>query len=229
MLELETLKNFAAFLSKVLGPSTEVLLHDMHTERIVWISNGWISHREEGQLYDTEGIRMLAEEAKSHGNKYMQVGYKSTLYLKGLATETGGRSLRSSNLFIYDDDDALRYVICVNSDISAVEQFQISVQNLLDATGMNIAGAPVSHPEPAEDASIEALTMRVILDEIERAKPFSTDSKEAKLKILKRLNDKGVFEVRYIIPKVCELLDIAQATLYKYLKEIKNTENTPEL
>lgn len=229
MLELDNLKNFALFLSKVLGASTEVLLHDIHTGRIVWINNGWISNREEGQLYDTKGIIQLAEEAKNNGNKHMQVGYKSTLYLKGLATDTGGRSLRSSNLFIYDDDDELRYVICVNTDVSPVEQFQISVQNLLDVTGMNIVNAPVGYvPDIDRDANIESLTMHVILEEIERAKPFSTDSKEAKMQILKRLNDKGVFEVRYIIPKVCELLDIAQATLYKYLKEIKRAESEEE-
>ena len=42
------------------------------------------------------------------------------------------------------------------------------------------------------------------------------------MSILRRLDEKGVFEVRRAVPKVCELLGISQATLYKYLKEIKN-------
>ena len=81
--------------------------------------------------------------------------------------------------------------------------------------------APEASPR-REAQTIEDLTFSVIVSEIEQAKPFSLDSREAKMSILRRLDEKGVFEVRRAVPKVCELLGISQATLYKYLKEIKN-------
>ena len=52
-------------------------------------------------------------------------------------------------------------------------------------------------------------------------KPSALGSKEVKLRILRKLEEKGVFQLKDSVPQVCELLDISQATLYNYLREIR--------
>lgn len=52
-------------------------------------------------------------------------------------------------------------------------------------------------------------------------KPSALGSKEVKLRILRMLEEKGVFQLKDSVPQVCELLDISQATLYNYLREIR--------
>ena len=52
-------------------------------------------------------------------------------------------------------------------------------------------------------------------------KPSALGSKEVKLRILRKLEEKGVFQLKDSVPRVCELLDISQATLYNYLREIR--------
>ena len=105
-------------------------------------------------------------------------------------------------------------MLCVNQDISAY----VNLQQMLDAF---IGDRPaVAQVQPEQD-TLDDVVMKMILGEIARLKPADIDSKEAKLRLIKRLNDKGIFGSRGAVGTVCELLHIAQPTLYKYLQEIK--------
>ena len=48
--------------------------------------------------------------------------------------------------------------------------------------------------------------------------------KETKLRVLAALEQKGVFDVKDAVSLVCEQLSISQATLYNYLREIRNDQ-----
>lgn len=202
----EQLKSVADFFALVMGPQTEVVVHDLKAGRILHIVNGFITGRQAGALDGLSGMKLLAQRADRSTTPGMTVGYSST--------SKGARKLRCSNLFLRDEQGGLSYAICVNQDVSDLEALQRLVNSMACA-------APEASPR-REAQTIEDLTFSVIVSEIEQAKPFSLDSREAKMSILRRLDEKGVFEVRRAVPKVCELLGISQATLYKYLKEIKN-------
>ena len=45
------------------------------------------------------------------------------------------------------------------------------------------------------------------------------------MSIIKQLDEQGVFLVKDVIPQVCDLLSISQATFYNYLKEVKYEES----
>ena len=49
----------------------------------------------------------------------------------------------------------------------------------------------------------------------------NTPRLETERLILRKLEEKGVFQLKDSVPQVCELLDISQATLYNYLREIR--------
>lgn len=195
---------FCDFLTHVMGPQTEIVLHDK-AGTIIWIAQGHITGREVGQQDLLPAMEMVARQRAAEGFDYT-TGYKSF--------SRKGTPLRSSSLFFRDEDGRLDYVLCVNQDISAY----VNLQQMLDAF---IGDRPtVARVQPEQD-TLDDVVMKMILGEIARLKPADIDSKEAKLRLIKRLNDKGIFGARGAVGTVCELLHIAQPTLYKYLQEIK--------
>ena len=82
---------------------------------------------------------------------------------------------------------------------------------------------PCDSPEAmGSDLTIADYSKLVIADIIKTVgKPSALGSKEVKLRILRKLEEKGVFQLKDSVPQVCELLDISQATLYNYLREIR--------
>ena len=64
-----------------------------------------------------------------------------------------------------------------------------------------------------------ALVMSDIIKNV--GKPSTLGSKEIKLRIIRMLEEKGVFQLKDSVPQVCELLGISQATLYNYLREVR--------
>ena len=75
-----------------------------------------------------------------------------------------------------------------------------------------------------DNADIEEIMTSIILEEVKHADVYKIETKSAKMAVLIRLYNRGVFKVKQAIPKVCEVLDIAQPTLYKYLKQIEKEE-----
>ena len=158
-------------------------------------------------------IHIMHNSCKDSVPPGMLVGYHSK--------STSARSMRSSNLFFEDENKALRYVICVNQDVTRLMDMRNYCDIYLESG--SAAGVTVNEAAANADASnIESITMDVILTEIEKERPFSLDSKEAKMTILRRLNEKGVFDVKHATARVGELLAIPTPTLYKYIKEIKS-------
>ena len=195
---------FCDFLTHVMGPQTEVVLHNKEGV-IIWIAQGHSTGRAVGQQDLLPAMELVARQRAMEGFDYT-TGYKSFSRM--------GTPLRSSSLFFRDEAGKLDYVLCVNQDISAY----VDLQQVLDAfIGDRPAAAQV---QPDRD-SLDDVVMKMILGEISRMKPADIDSKEAKLRLIKRLNEKGIFGARGAVNTVCQLLHIAQPTLYKYLQEIK--------
>ena len=198
------LKNLCAFLSQTLGEDAEIVLHNQEG-RILWIAGGHITGREAGMLEQRASMELLARQAAAQGKDFC-TGYKSF--------SRQGKPLKSSSFFVRDETGALRYTLCINQDISAY----LNLQELL---GRFIGGIPLSQaPDPGRD-TLDDVLMKMILQEMERSKPFDMDSREEKLRLISRLNARGVFGARGATATVCELLHIAQPTLYKYLQELK--------
>ena len=196
---------FCDFLTHVMGPETEVVLHDKEGF-IIWIAQGHITGRAVGQQDLLPAMELVARQRALEGFDYT-TGYKSF--------SRKGTPLRSSSLFFRDDEGKLDYVLCVNQDISAY----VNLQQMLDAF---IGDRPaVAQVQPEQD-TLDDVVMKMILGEIARMKPADIDSKEAKLRLIARLNEKCIFCSRGAVATVCELLHIAQPTLYKYLQESKD-------
>lgn len=195
---------FCDFISHLMGPQTEVVLHD-RTGKILWITGGEITGRAAGQQEQPSAMEMIARQQAAEGSDFC-TGYKSF--------SRKGTPLRSSSLFFRDEKGALDYVLCVNQDISAY----VDLQEML---GAFIGDRPEVQQVQPDNDSLDDVVMKMILGEIARLKPSDLESREDKLRLIARLNEKGIFGARGAVGTVCELLHIAQPTLYKYLQELR--------
>ncbi len=110
--------------------------------------------------------------------------------------------------------------MCINQDISKFEEFSAILSAMIRINPL----CEQEDGDPQSENYIQKMTQQVILDAIGQAKPTSLDNKDAKIQILQKLEQRGVFAVKDAVPTVCQLLSISQATLYNYLREIRIRE-----
>ncbi|NCD07215.1 MAG: hypothetical protein EOL97_13960 [Spirochaetia bacterium] len=211
MISKEYLIIMCQFFSEILGPTSEVLLHDAKNGAIEWINEESISHRKIGDINATSILKLLNSKCENNNtNRIIGV----------LNTSETNTLIRTSNLMIRDDDGKLQYVICINQDITALANIQPFIQHMFSVKEKK----NIEFSDNNDNADIEEIMTSIILEEVKHADVYKLESKSAKMAVLIRLYNRGVFKVKQAIPKVCEVLDIAQPTLYKYLKQIEKEE-----
>lgn len=211
MISKDFLISMCQFISEILGPTSEVLLHNAKNGVIEWINDDAISHRNIGDVNAISILQLLNSKCEnSNTNRILGV----------LNTSETNTLIRTSNLMIRDDDGKLKYVICVNQDITGFAQIQPFLKHMFAEKEKK----NVEFNDSTNNADIEEIMTNIILEEVKHADVYKLETKAAKMAILVRLSNRGVFKVKQAIPKVCEILDIAQPTLYKYLKQIEKEE-----
>lgn len=193
------------------GKNCETVVHNKD-RAICYIENGHISNRNVGNVMDPQVFEYLDERARENDGIVVRLTRKPT-----------GEMLKSTTVFFYGPKGEYEAMLCFTFDLTAVNQ----ARNMLDAL-MDL--------EPFEDRESFSTNMNlvdythlVISDIIkEVGKPSTLGAKEIKLRILSKLDEKGVFLLKDSVPQVCDLLSISQATLYNYLREIRS-KNTPLL
>lgn len=208
MISQDLLISICRFLSEILGPSSEVLLHDAQSGSILWINENAISGRRAGEINTTSILSLLDSRCKKEHTDRL-VG--------SLNRSEANTLLRTSNLMIREQDK-LRYVICVNQDVTGFSNIQGILDHMLSTSSSKV------ETKLEQSTDIEDIMTNIILEEVKHLDVYQFEGKQAKLDVISRLDSRGVFKVKQAIPKVCELLDIAPPTLYKYLKQLGQQE-----
>ena len=179
-------------ISLSLGETCEAVVHD-GDHRIAYIANGHISGREQGQQMEESVFKYFEDETRANNGTVVR-----------LTRKNNGELHKSTTM------------LCFTVNLTALDQ----AKKMLDSL-MNVM--PFDSPEAmGSDLTIADYSKLVIADIIKTVgKPSALGSKEVKLRILRKLEEKGVFQLKDSVPQVCELLDISQATLYNYLREIR--------
>lgn len=196
---------FGEFISRIMGDDSEVVLHDA-SGKVIWIRNGHITGRKVGIQEQQTTMDLLAQHAANRSSNFIS-GYKSI--------SKQGNPLKSSSFFIRDELGKIKYILCVNQNISAYIELQEQLERFIGKI------PAMQAPDPSND-TLDDIVMKMILQEMEKSKPFDMESREEKIQLIARLNAKGIFAARGAVTTVCEMLHIAQPTLYKYLQELKN-------
>lgn len=201
--------NFTKGIAQLMGNETEVVLHDLKQQKIIYIENGYITGRTIDSPQDTKYINTIISLASKED---FLVGFSGT--------SKSGHPLRTSHFIFRDDNNSPIALLCINQDLTAL----INLRNQLNIL-INTKSPEEMNGFESNDNYIHAITKRVIYNEIERVKPSKISSKEVKLRIISALDQKGVFDVRDATTFICEELSISQATLYNYLREVRQTKS----
>lgn len=207
MSTLERLKVIAHGLAIQFGPSCEVLIHDLQGNldtSLVYIENGTITNRHVGDGPSHVVLDVLNYDDGSEG----RFGY--------LTKTKDGRILKSSTMYIRDDNGNIDYLLGINQDITEFVMMHRSLESLI---GIG----------QAENGTVEKITTSVsellddLLLEAERlvGKPGPLMNKVERLKAISYLNEKGAFLISKSSEKIAEYFNISKFTLYSDLNTVK--------
>jgi predicted transcriptional regulator YheO len=195
------------FIADVLGPNSEVVLHDTrYPERsLVAIRNESFSGRAPGSGM-SEFARDILEDGRRTGKQFIS-NYLSKSY-------GGGKFLKSSTFFIRDDEDKIIGMLGINTDLSALSEVHRILGQMLEVNEM-----AENTDNGRERVSIRETVFSMIDDVIgmwgtEPAR-MTTDEKK---NIVCTLDEHGAFLLKGAVTEVASRLDVSEQTIYRYLK-----------
>lgn len=215
---IEHYQNLIVFLGKVLGENYEIVLHvlvEPDESYIGAIVNNHISGRSVGAPL----TNLALEKIKLKDYKRNE----SILNYKVLAKD--GKPIYGSTFYIKDPAENLLGLLCINADFSMHKRI---IEDLFSLTSLKIDNFLVEKEDLFAEHNIEYLSANIeeIINNI--IDPVLLDdrvtlNKETRLKIIKDLEEKGVFQLKGAIGKVATTLKISEPTVYRYLQEVKTS------
>jgi predicted transcriptional regulator YheO len=197
-------------LSEFLGPTCEVVLHDLGElpHSIIAIEHGDVTGRQVGGV-PTD--RMLETLRRGPG-----ADEQYRVYLSG----SRGKLLRSLSVPLRDERGEAYALLGLNMDVTLLVQAQHALSQLSGA-------ADGDGTRPAENEEIFTGDIRdVVAAMIARAlaevgKSVASMSRDEKMDVVRRLEERGAFLVKRSAEQVAEALDLSRFTIFSYLKEIR--------
>lgn len=201
---LVKLKTIIPDLTSAIGQDCEIVLHDIsHPESSIIAIAGNITGRQKGgPLTDLLLKRLRAGDVDENLMNYMN-------YTKD------GKLLRSSTIFIRDDNEKVIGCLCINIDLSR----WLSIQKFLDD---HLAFTDSAKEEKETFSSnVKDMLRTMVSDAILGAGiPVGQMHKDDRKRVLAKLDREGVFLVKGAIEYVAGELQVSKFTIYSDLNEI---------
>lgn len=228
------LKNYMRlvdFLGQTLGPDYEITLHEIvdKTCSIVAIANGQVSGRTLNDAPIKATMELIA------GGAYKDSDYR--INYNGISNGSGTEVLRSSTLYIKDAVGKLVGLLCVNFDDRrfqklSTELFQLCHpdefvdrnivlrEDLAVDADMDV-DVDVDHYQGSVTEAANSLIQEVIAVD---GMPADRLTQEEKIRIVGRLNRRGIFRVKGAVIEVAEALYSSPASIYRYLSKAQKKQ-----
>jgi len=206
-------------LAEMFGPQCEVVLHDLAQmpHSIVAIENGHVTGRRQGDAPTDQMLRSLRNA-------------DDTPDVRLYGTSTDGRILKSLAVTLRDGDGRPVGVLGVNLDVSELVRAQRALASLAAVGAPHDAGAPETEELFGGDIrDVLAGMISAILADM--GKTPATMSRDEKMEVVARLEERGAFLVKRSAEQVAEALDLSRFTIFSYLKEIRRQnggESSPD-
>lgn len=198
------------------GPRCEIILHDLtrdYAHTIVDIRNGHITGREIGDCGSNLGLEVLRGTVQD-GDRYNYVVHTPD-----------GKILRSSTMFLHNDEGAVIGSLCINLDITQ----SVAFEGFLHQFNGYTPGAETEPRKETFDGDINGVLEFLLQQATELAgKPVEELSREEKIRFVGYLDAKGAFLVTKSSDRVCECLKISRFTLYNYLDLVRGKREKQE-
>lgn len=203
--ELERLKQLAKGIAAQFGNCCEVVVHAVSdqstTQSVLAIENGHISGRKVG---DGPSHVVLEQLGKRRNDMEDQLCY--------LTRTLDGKLLKSSSMYIRDDDGNICAIFCINFDISTLAMAGNTISNMIQV-------------DEAKRKEPERITLNVaeLLDDLIRqademiGKPVALMTKDDKVRAVQFLSNSGAMLITKSGDKIAKHFGISKYTLYSYL------------
>lgn len=210
---LQFLFRLAKALAAQFGPNCEIVIHDLLSNdlesSIVAIENGHVSGRKVG-----DGPSHVVLEALHSAGEIPEDR------LSYLTKTRDGKTLKSTTIYIRDENKAPIGIFSINYDITLL----LAMEETLRQFTATAPDGPDNTPE-AIPQNVSDLLDELIAQSVKRVgKPVALMSKEDKVKAIRFLSDTGAFLITKSGGKVCKYFGISKYTLYSYIEEAKGME-----
>lgn len=204
-------------LEQEFGPCCEIILHDLtrdYAHTIVDIRNGHITGRKIGDCGSNLGLEVLRGTVQD-GDRYNYVVHTP-----------GGKILRSSTMFLKDEQGMVIGSLCINLDITQ----SVAFEGMLHQFNGYVPGVAEEPKKETFDGDIQGV-LEFLLQQAEEmcGKPVDQMSRNDKIRCVGYLDAKGAFLVTKSSERVCDFLKISRFTLYHYLEIVRSKSNNQEI
>lgn len=197
-------------LAKHFGNTSEFVVHNFkdgqefeHT--IVSIINGHVTGRTIGDSILQVEMNPMADAKISSRSQGGVFNYFTRTH--------DGRTLKSSMIYLRNQDDNVVGAICINSDVTQLQQ----AKNYID----HYMGIPsVALPENSPASCIDEFLVTLIYESIDAVGvPITNMTREQKMSGIKFLKDRGAFKITKASEIIAKYYDVSKYTVYNYLSE----------
>ena len=200
-------------MAKHFGEGCEFVVHDYSKgtgSSIVAIANGEVTGRAVGRGEKRVGLRIMPGTEDADGS------YNSVTQIRN------GRFLRSTTIYLRDDQGSVIGALCVNFDITEL----ISSRNFLDRFIMITPGSyQQAQAGAAVFDNVEDLLVAMITDSIHYVGvPVAHMTREQKVEGITYLNRRGAFKIKNAAITVAKYYDISRYTIYNYLNDANTAD-----
>lgn len=196
-------------IASTFGKNCEVILHDIRNPQssVIAIANGHITGRSIGSPMTEYGLTTL----RSGQFDKPMVNYRKKT--------KDGKLLKSSSLFIKDENGKLIGFLCINYDVSEITIARNIINdmiNIVDDTDFS------EDRDECYGSTINEMLSSIVNKTLESVgKPAAFITKEEKVNIVQLLDQKGVFLIKGAIDYVAKVLCVSRYTVYNYLDETR--------
>ena len=201
----------ADMLTKTFGENCEAVLHDlsMPERSVIYVSNGRVTGRQVGQSFDQLVKQVL-----------LSADLKDDYVANYFFTAPNGKLIRSSTLLIRDEEGHLAGALCLNLDMSRIQE---QVQ-WLSAWLPPSAGEAGEKQEPSDQPEHIAHMVSGLIQSIIGEKPADQMTREERVEKVRFMEEKGIFLMKGSVEQAAEGLGVNRVTIYSYLDEIRRNK-----
>ena len=215
---LNAFKLAIAGLESVVGPNVEIVLHDLRHPRrsTLAIANGHVTGRQVGDPIiaapkNDKGFSPLLGSEKD--------GASDVDSVQGYTSHTkDGRELRSTTVFLRNEDGEAFATVCANYDLTVYQLLQSHLQKIVQPRRED---PPVSRARPSVDELIEEIISESIAS---IGKPVVSMDTEEKVRVIEMMVERGLFVIKGSAERVASRLGVSRFTVYNYLGKLKDAE-----
>jgi predicted transcriptional regulator YheO len=207
---LEVMKPVAKGIAATFGKNCEVVLHDLKDPSSSLIFRaGTVTDREIGAPI----TNLVLEALRRHGDETEDlIGYRNRT--------KDGKVLKSSTIFIRDDDNHILGCMCINYDLTEFNLIQSIMDDACQLKDLAEVGYKRTEEQFARDINeVVDTVIESVLHELGKPVPMMT--KDEKVKVVEMLDDRGIFLVKGAIDVVALALAVSKYTIYNYLEEAR--------